>query len=79
MHTALDDQVSYELYHRHLSYELYGRYLTPMRAEWDPKDSYERMIVVGRCATMLLMRLAQSLKSGVRRMREFDPSDRSGV
>ena len=24
------------------------RYLTPMRAEWDPKDPYERMIVVGR-------------------------------
>ena len=29
----------------------FNRYLTPFRAEWDPKDSAERTFVVGRyCA-----------------------------
>ena len=26
----------------------FNRYLTPFRAEWDPKDQSERTIVVGR-------------------------------
>lgn len=26
------------------------RYLTPFRAEWDYKDPFERVTVVGRCA-----------------------------
>jgi DNA damage-binding protein 2 len=26
----------------------FNRYLTPFRAEWDPKDGSERLIVVGR-------------------------------
>ncbi len=26
----------------------FNRYLTPFRAEWDPKDSAERTFVVGR-------------------------------
>ncbi len=27
----------------------FNRYLTPFRAEWDPKDAAERTIIVGRC------------------------------
>lgn len=32
----------------------FNRYLTPFRAEWDPKDPNERLIVVGRCAAWCL-------------------------
>ena len=30
----------------------FNRYLTPFRAEWDPKDSAERTFVVGRYCTL---------------------------
>ncbi len=26
----------------------FNRYLTPFRAEWDPKDHAERVVVIGR-------------------------------
>ena len=29
----------------------FNRYLTPFRAEWDPKDPFERVVVVGRYVT----------------------------
>ena len=32
----------------------FNRYLTPFRAEWDPKDPNERLIIVGRCAAWCL-------------------------
>lgn len=27
----------------------FNRYLTPFRAEWDPKDPLEHFVVIGRC------------------------------
>ena len=29
---------------------LWPRHAQPFRAEWDPKDPSERLVVVGRCA-----------------------------
>ena len=30
--------------------DLWARHAQPFRAEWDPKDPSERLVVVGRCA-----------------------------
>ncbi len=35
----------------------FNRYLTPFRAEWDPKDPSERVVVVGRWGMLSLMLL----------------------
>jgi DNA damage-binding protein 2 len=41
---SLDGPPDREIVHSHD----FNRYLTPFRAEWDPKDPAERTIVVGR-------------------------------
>lgn len=41
---ALDGPPDKEIVHSHD----FNRYLTPFRAEWDPKDHDERLFVVGR-------------------------------
>ena len=42
--TQADGPPDREIVHSHD----FNRYLTPFRAEWDPKDPYERLAVVGR-------------------------------
>ena len=41
---SLDKPCDREIVHSHD----FNRYLTPFRAEWDPKDPHERLLVVGR-------------------------------
>ena len=41
---ALDREPDREIVHSHD----FNRYLTPFRAEWDPKDQDERLFVIGR-------------------------------
>lgn len=41
---TVDRAADREIVHSHD----FNRYLTPFRAEWDPKDPAERLIVVGR-------------------------------
>lgn len=41
---ALDQEPDQEIVHSHD----FNRYLTPFRAEWDPKDHDERLFVIGR-------------------------------
>lgn len=43
---AIDGPPSQEIVHSHD----FNRYLTPFRAEWDPKDPAERLIAIGRYA-----------------------------
>ena len=42
--TRADGPPDREIVHSHD----FNRYLTPFRAEWDPKDPYERLAVIGR-------------------------------
>ncbi len=42
---SIDKPCDREIVHSHD----FNRYLTPFRAEWDPKDPHERLLVVGRC------------------------------
>lgn len=42
--TAADRGPDREIVHSHD----FNRYLTPFRAEWDPKDPSERLVVIGR-------------------------------
>jgi len=41
---SIDKPCDREIVHSHD----FNRYLTPFRAEWDPKDPHERLLVVGR-------------------------------
>ena len=41
---SIDKPCDREIVHSHD----FNRYLTPFRAEWDPKDPAERLLVVGR-------------------------------
>lgn len=48
----------------------FNRYLTPFRAEWDPKDLTERLIVCGRsvCRTgdgLYALRIKSGTRPGV--------------
>jgi hypothetical protein len=45
-----------------------GRYLTPFKAEWDPKDPTERLFLCGRCAPAGLG--PSSLPSGTARLQQ---------
>jgi hypothetical protein len=45
---SVDGPPDREIVHSHD----FNRYLTPFRAEWDPKDSAERTVVVGRCVAL---------------------------
>lgn len=41
---SLDRAPDREVVHSHD----WNRYITPFRAEWDPKDEQERLMVIGR-------------------------------
>lgn len=48
---ALDGPPDKEIVHSHD----FNRYLTPFRAEWDPKDHDERLFVIGRLQPALTL------------------------